>query len=48
MVSNSSPVLSIQIGVDFVKEVEGCGIALLDREDEGEGAEAWVGWWWSQ
>jgi hypothetical protein len=32
-------VLSIEICVDFVEEVEGCGIALLDCEDEGQRAE---------
>ena len=38
-ISNSSPVLRVEIGVDFIKEVEGRWIALLDCEDEGEGAE---------
>lgn len=32
--------MRVQVGVDFVEEVEGGGVALLDREDEGEGAEA--------
>ncbi|EMD97119.1 hypothetical protein COCHEDRAFT_1018745 [Bipolaris maydis C5] len=36
---NRSAVLGIEIGVDFVKEVKGCGIAFLDGEDESEGAE---------
>lgn len=36
-------VLGVEVGVDFVKEVERGGVALLDGEDEGEGAEAW-GW----
>ncbi len=33
-------VLRVEVGVDFVEEVEGCRVALLDGEDEGEGAEA--------
>ena len=32
-------VLGVEVGVDFVEEVEGRGVALLDCEDEGEGAE---------
>lgn len=32
-------VLGVEVGVDFVEEVEGGGVALLDCEDEGEGAE---------
>jgi hypothetical protein len=36
---DGSAVLSVEVGVDFVEEVEGCGVALLDGEDEGEGAE---------
>lgn len=35
-------VLSVEVRVDFVEEVEGCGVALLDCEDEGEGAETWL------
>lgn len=31
------PVLRVQIGVDFIKEVEGSRIAGLDGEDQGEG-----------
>lgn len=34
-----SPVLRIQVGIDFIKKVEWRGIALLDGEDEGKGAE---------
>lgn len=36
---NSSTVLGIEIGVDFVKEVKRSGVAFLDGEDESEGAE---------
>jgi hypothetical protein len=32
-------ILRIEVGVDFVEEVEGRGIALLDREDECQCAE---------
>jgi hypothetical protein len=32
-------VLSVEVGVDFVEEVEGCWVTLLDGEDEGEGAQ---------
>jgi hypothetical protein len=32
-------ILCIQVGVDLVEEVEGCGIAGLDCENEREGAE---------
>lgn len=39
---DSSPVLGIEVGVDFIKEVEGRRIALLDGEDEGEGAETYL------
>ena len=35
-------VLGVEVGVDFVKEVKGRRVALLDREDEGEGAETCV------
>jgi hypothetical protein len=31
--------LRVEIGVDFVEEVEWRRIALLDREDEGQRAE---------
>jgi hypothetical protein len=31
-------VLGVEVRVDFVEEVEGCGVALLDCEDECEGA----------
>lgn len=40
MIGDSGTVLSVEVCVDFVKEVEGRGVALLDREDEGECAEA--------
>ena len=39
---NSSTVLGIEIGIDFVKEVKGSGIAFLDGEDESEGAERFL------
>jgi len=32
-------VLGVEVGVNFIEEVEGCWIALLDGEDEGEGAQ---------
>lgn len=32
-------VLGVEVGVDFVKKVKGRRVALLDREDEGKGAE---------
>lgn len=35
-------ILGVEVGVDFVKEVEGCGIALLDCEDQGERAERFL------
>ena len=38
-VGDGGAVLRVQVGVDFVKEVKGRRVALLDREDEGEGAE---------
>ena len=31
---NSRPVLCVQVGIDFVKQVERCRIAGLDGEDE--------------
>jgi len=34
-------ILGVEIRVDFVEEVEGSGIALLDCEDEGEGTQTW-------
>ncbi|EUC51344.1 hypothetical protein COCMIDRAFT_79366 [Bipolaris oryzae ATCC 44560] len=34
-----STILSVEIGVNFIKEVKGRGIAFLDCEDESEGAE---------
>ncbi len=40
-VGDGGAVLGVEVGVDFVEEVEGRGVALLDGEDEGEGAEAW-------
>lgn len=39
VVGDGGTVLGVEVGVDFVKEVEGGGVALLDGEDEGEGAE---------
>lgn len=38
-VGDGCAVLRVQVGIDFVKEVKGRRVALLDREDEGEGAE---------
>ena len=35
-------VLGVEICVDFVEEVEWCGIALLDCENEGKGTQTWV------
>jgi hypothetical protein len=34
-------VLGVKVGVDFVEEVKGCWVALLDCEDEGEGTQTW-------
>jgi hypothetical protein len=39
---DSSAVLGVEVSVDFVKEVEGCGVALLDGKDEGKSTEAWM------
>lgn len=33
--------MGVKVGVDFVEEVERGRVALLDGEDEGEGAETW-------
>jgi hypothetical protein len=38
---DSGSVLGVEVCVDFVKEVEWSGIALLDSEDEREGAETY-------
>jgi hypothetical protein len=35
---NGGTVLCVEVGVDFVEEVERRGIALLDREDESQRA----------
>lgn len=35
-------VLSVEIGVDFVKEIKRSWVAFLDGEDEGKGAETWI------
>ena len=32
------PVLRVQVGVDFIKKVEWCGIACLDGKDKGQRA----------
>lgn len=32
--SNCGTVLGVEVGIDFVEEVEGCWIALLDRKDK--------------
>jgi hypothetical protein len=37
-----SAVLGVEVGIDFVEEIEGCGVALLDGEDKGESAETWM------
>jgi hypothetical protein len=34
--------LGVEVGIDFVEEIEGCGVTLLDGEDEGESAETWM------
>jgi len=39
-VGDGGAVLGVEVGVDFVEEVEGGRVALLDGEDEGKGAEA--------
>lgn len=39
--SNGCAILSIKIGVDLVEEVEGCGIAALNGEDEGQSAKTY-------
>jgi hypothetical protein len=39
---DSSTVLGVEVSVNFVKEVERRGVALLDGEDEGESAETWA------
>lgn len=36
--SNSSTILGIEVGVDFIKEVKWCGITRLDGENESQGA----------
>lgn len=46
MVGDGGAVLGVEVGVDFVEEVEGCGVALLDGEDEGEGAETCYFFYW--
>lgn len=38
-VGDGGAVLGVEVGVDFVKKVKGRRVALLDREDEGKGAE---------
>ena len=38
MLGHSCPVLSVEVGVNFVKYVEGGWVRSLDGEDEGEGA----------
>jgi hypothetical protein len=40
-VRDGSAVLRVEVGVDLVEEVEGRRVALLDGEDEREGAQAW-------
>lgn len=40
MLGDGGAVLGVEVGVDFVEEVEGCWVAGLDGKDEGEGAEA--------
>ena len=41
---NGCPVLGVEVGVYFVEEVEGGGVAALDGEDEGQSAET-CGFW---
>lgn len=41
-VGDGGAVLRVEVGVDLVEEVKGGRVALLDREDEGEGAETCV------
>ena len=41
-ISNSCAVLSVEIGVDFIEEIEGRWVALLNREDKGECAEGFL------
>ena len=36
MVGHGSPVLSVQIGINLIEDVERCRISSLDSEDEGE------------
>lgn len=40
-VGDGGAVLGVEIGVDLVEEVERSRVALLDGEDESEGAETW-------
>ncbi len=39
MLRDCGAILSIQVGVDFVEQMEGGGVASLDRENEGQCAE---------
>ena len=34
MVCDRGPVLCVEVGVDFVEDVEGCWVSGLDGEDE--------------
>ncbi len=43
-VSDGGPVLRVEIGVNFVKEVKWRRVALLDGEHEGESAKTWGGY----
>lgn len=37
---DGSAVLGVEVGIDFVEEIERSRVAALDCEDEGQGAEA--------
>ena len=39
---NGRTVLGIEIGIDFVEEVERCWVASLDSEHEGQCTETWT------
>jgi len=38
---NGGTILGVEVCVDFIEEIEGRRIALLDCKDESEGAETW-------
>lgn len=41
MICNGRAVLCVQVGVDFVKDVEGRRVSGLDGEDQGETAKTY-------